>query len=420
MDGHASLDRFQAHCKWEKSGRMFLGDWTSGKSHVPGHWVSWQGGGKMTGRTVSRFSWGDSEETREQDDSLTPSPRRWTKVVAIVVCAAIGLGLLGFLSRRFEQSASVRSPQEPQQPEKFPSGDSMFAETVVVTLPATADELVAEGKRLADELMASFPDSPQALLLGGRIFDLFGDLDKAEDCWEKCLELAPEFAPAWYHLGEAASLQGEYGEAVKCLEKAIQYDPSRYRMEVVPFLADSLMNIGKAEEAVAVMEKAAAVGPLPMEGLTLLGNGYLELKDFEKAKQKFEEALAIDRNSASLHYALARTFAGLREPEKARQHREEYARLTAQRLAGAPRARAQLRARDAADVRPLARECYLATGEFYAEHNNKEQAERLWLKAAAVDPRSAKPRRLLEQLYRLQGRPESAVLIMRGIASEGR
>ena len=25
--------------------RMFLGDWTSGKSHVPGHWVSWEGGG---------------------------------------------------------------------------------------------------------------------------------------------------------------------------------------------------------------------------------------------------------------------------------------------------------------------------------------------------------------------------------------
>jgi hypothetical protein len=24
---------------------MFLGDWTSGKSHVPGHWVSWEGGG---------------------------------------------------------------------------------------------------------------------------------------------------------------------------------------------------------------------------------------------------------------------------------------------------------------------------------------------------------------------------------------
>jgi hypothetical protein len=25
--------------------RMFLGDWTAGKSHVPGHWVSWEGGG---------------------------------------------------------------------------------------------------------------------------------------------------------------------------------------------------------------------------------------------------------------------------------------------------------------------------------------------------------------------------------------
>ena len=25
--------------------RVFLGDWTSGKSHVPGHWVSWEGGG---------------------------------------------------------------------------------------------------------------------------------------------------------------------------------------------------------------------------------------------------------------------------------------------------------------------------------------------------------------------------------------
>ncbi len=25
--------------------RLYLGDWTSGKSHVPGHWVSWEGGG---------------------------------------------------------------------------------------------------------------------------------------------------------------------------------------------------------------------------------------------------------------------------------------------------------------------------------------------------------------------------------------
>ncbi len=369
----------------------------------------------MTGEAWPDPRWGDSGDITQRDHSLTPPPRRWLLVIAVVVCAGLGAGLAGRLWWRPGQTSPVQSRQRPQQKAAASAGR---LSPPAVLLPATPEEFVTDAKRLADELMASFPESPQAFLLGGRIYYAFGDVARAKDCWQQCLRVNPEFAQGWCSRGEGAWEHGEFAEAAGYLQKAVEYG-SRLDQKQVFLLADSLMNIGKAEEAVAVLEKAAEAGPLPLFGLFLLGNGYLELEEHEKAKQQFEAALAVDPHSASVHYGLVRAFAGLGQAEKAQKHREEYARLKSQELTQTARSRSELRKRDWADVRPLARECYLNAGKIYAVHGVVEEAERLWLRAAALDPENPRPRTLLESLYRQQGRHKEAVLISRGIASEG-
>lgn len=368
----------------------------------------------MTPEPKPNPTWGDSEESGEESHSHTPSSRRWRFVIAVIVCVAVGVGLVEYLRPPPEEPSPVRFEQ-PQEVVSFPSplpGEAL-------PLPATPEEFVADAKGLADEVMASFPDSPQAFLLGGRIYYAFGDAAKAHDCWEQCLQRDPEFAQGWCSRGEAAWEYGRFAEAAGFFEKAIRYSP-RLDQKQVFLLADSLMNVGRAEEAVAALEEAAQKGPLPTFGLFLLGNGYLELKEYGKAREQFEAALAIDPQSASVHYGLARAFAGLGQTEKAQRHRGEYAKLKGQELAQTARARPELRKLDWADVRPIARECYLNAGKIYAVHGGVEEAEKLWLRAVALDPESPRPRRLLEVLYRQQGRAEEAAFILRGTASEDR
>ena len=357
---------------------------------------------------------GDSEESCQQDQSLAPLSRRRLLLIAVIVSGGIGLGLVECLRRPSEEPLPVRL----EQPQQAPASPRPRVDEAL-PLPATPEQFVADAKGLADEMMASFPDNPQAFLLGGRIYYAFGDAAKAHDCWEQCLQLDPQFAQGWCSRGEAAWEYGRFAEAAAFFGKAIAYS-SRLDQKQVFLLADSLMNVGRAEEAVAALEEAAKEAPLPTFGLFLLGNGYLELKQYGKAREQFEAALGIDPQSANVHYGLARAFAGLGQAEKAQKHREEYAKRKGQELARTADARPELRKLDWADVRPIARECYLNAGKIYAVHGGEEEAEKLWLRAVALDPQSPRPRRLLEMLYRQQGRPEEALFISRGMASEGR
>jgi len=358
--------------------------------------------------------WGDSEGPHDEESRVAPALRRWPRAFAIGICAAVVVGLLGRVWWNSERPPPAPSQPRPQQP----AVSTPRSPPDTAPLPATPREFVADAKQLADDLITSFPDSPQAYLLGGRIHYAFGDVGKAKDCWEKCLEVNSEFAPAWCSRGEAAWEHGQFAEAAGYLENAIRYNPQLDQKQVF-LLADSLMNVGRAEEAVAVLQKAAGVGPLPPFGLFLLGNGYLELKEYKAAKEQFTAALALDPHSANVHYGLARAFAQLGQPEKAGEHRAEYATLKSQELAQTERSRPELRKRDWADVRPVARECYLNAGKIYAVHGDLDAAEKLWLKAVALEPRNPVPRKLLEVLYQQQGRQRDAILIARGIPSEG-
>jgi tetratricopeptide (TPR) repeat protein len=279
--------------------------------------------------------------------------------------------------------------------------------------PAAPEDLVAEAKELAAELVKTFPESPHALTLAGRIHYAFGDATAADACWTACLARNPDFTEASRSLGEAAWEHGNYDKAVPYLQKALAAN-ARPDDKHLLFLADSLLSAGRAQEAARVLEQAAENGPLPTHGLCFLGQAYLETKQYEKAKSRFQETLALDAQSFRAHYGLATVLARLGQPEEARKHRQQYAELKSQVLAQSDRMRAEMRKRDLSNVRPLVRDCHQNAGTICANRARLQEAEEHWLRALALEPQNPQVRKLLELLYREQGRTQEALLISRG------
>jgi len=262
-------------------------------------------------------------------------------------------------------------------------------------------------------MVRNLPNTPAALLLAGRIHYAFNDRTQADACWQRCVEVAPDFAEAWCSIGEAAWEHGEFERAAQHLRRALELN-RHLEPKKVFFLADSLLNIGEAAEAVEVLETLDRRDPLPPFGLFLLGHAYAEQGVYDQARKRFEAALSADPKAINVHYALARVLDRLGEPQKAEFHRQEYARLKGQELQQIYESRTSLRRIDWADVRPLARECFLNAGRVYASRQRWEDAERHWRRALEVDRENAETRLLLAALYRQQGRYEEAERAERG------
>ncbi len=334
-----------------------------------------------------------------------PAPlpqRRWPLAVVLL----IGLGIAAIVVERLsrpphevrEHSAGQPGAGDRATVPEVPPADSPPA-------PASTEELIAEAKQMADQLVESFPDHGPAIFLAGRIQEAFGNATKAVDGWERCLKLDPQFADARAALGAAAWQRGDFEKAVAYLETATAAEPRLLR-ENIYGLADSLMNLGRANEAIAVLDRASRIGPLSANGLMVRAQAYLQRKDYEKAKEQFEAALAAEPRLAGAHYGLATALGHLGQPEEAQTHREEYAKRSREELAiwdrmhGAGRKTEKV---DPAQVRALVAGFYVGVGRVYALRGRADRAEQCWLRAVAIHPQGHEARQHLEALYRQLG-----------------
>jgi Flp pilus assembly protein TadD len=173
-------------------------------------------------------------------------------------------------------------------------------------------------------------------------------------------------------------------------------------------MTDALMSTGRPEEVVAVLEPLRKTQPASARAAVALGHAYLQLKEYEKAKREFLEAVALDPGSAKAHFALAQACARLGDEPNARKHREQYAKLKASEMAASDGMRVDRLKTDLVDPHPLAARFLAWTAEIYASHGRVDEAEQLWGTSLAIDPTNAETRRLLKMLYSAQGRGEEA------------
>ena len=357
-------------------------------------------------------AWDESRE-RNHTDALASRPRRSTGgghkrgrpwiLVALAGCGAVVAGMWFLVPAMHRVPGSLQS--QPAQ-----SADSRSA----VRLPPIAPKpevaaLIKEAQQVAARLAAQYPDAAGAHDVNGWMWFRFGKSAEAVKCWQKCLELDPGFARAWYWLGVCAFEHEDYERAAACFRKNLELEPRS--VTTLVHLANALIKAGKMQEALAVLEQGRQLRPDFVPTLVLLGQTYLHQKRYDEAEKTLRRAIAVAPDYTNAYYGLATVCARLGRKEEARAFREQFRMLKRKDYQAE---RAALKAyEDIVPVREGVAVVYTSAARVYLAHGDIEEAEKHWLRAAELDGNAVECRMALASLYREAGRKDDALPLVR-------
>lgn len=160
-------------------------------------------------------------------------------------------------------------------------------------------QLVTEGKmdeaaKVLREATKSNPEDSKAQFLLGIALYNQQDFQGAIKAYEKAIAIDPKNVEAYNNLGNVYRDQKNYEKAEEYYRKAIEVNTLfSYGYTNLALMLDST---GKKADAVGVLELGAKNMPTNLDLLSLLGNFYIETKDWNKAIATYEQILTVDPN----------------------------------------------------------------------------------------------------------------------------
>lgn len=132
---------------------------------------------------------------------------------------------------------------------------------------------------------------PLAHLNLGEVYGKTGKISLAIIEWEQAIQQDPFLLPAYFNLGTALMMQGEYNRAenylLKCLEINNKHEPALFN------LALTTQKQMHWQESIDRFNNYIAVTGLRPSALTQIGFNYLNLNDWKNAQSFFEKSLSI-------------------------------------------------------------------------------------------------------------------------------
>ncbi|MFL2947667.1 MAG: tetratricopeptide repeat protein [Nitrospinales bacterium] len=132
---------------------------------------------------------------------------------------------------------------------------------------------------------------PLAHLNLGEVYGKTGKISLAIIEWEQAIQQDPSLLPAYFNLGTALMMQGEYNRAenylLKCLEINNKHEPALFN------LALTKQKQMHWKESINRFNNYIAVTGLRPSALTQIGFNYLNLKDWTNAQSFFEKSLRL-------------------------------------------------------------------------------------------------------------------------------
>ncbi|MDQ3473799.1 MAG: tetratricopeptide repeat protein [Acidobacteriota bacterium] len=152
---------------------------------------------------------------------------------------------------------------------------------------AQADNNSAQAKTHLDKLLTLFPNDKRVHQLAGNYYRGQGDDQMGAQAFRKATEIDKNYAAAYNQLGYALSDQGNYKEAEKAFQDYIKLrsnSPNPYDS-----YAELLLKTGRYDESIAQYKKALEKDPAFVASLAGIGNNYIFKRDYEKARQSYQE-----------------------------------------------------------------------------------------------------------------------------------
>ncbi|HEY7724000.1 MAG TPA: tetratricopeptide repeat protein [Anaeromyxobacteraceae bacterium] len=205
-------------------------------------------------------------------------------------------------------------------------------------------EAFAEAAAECRELLRRMPYHAPAWLTLAYALARRGSLDEAVDAYRRAVEVSPRHAlDAWNETGRIELHRGRHEAAAEAFRRALELDRDRARASDLLYnLAHALRRSGRAGEAAATLEKAAASyredlrrEPRSAAAHYGLANALAEGRDLAGAAEHFRAAAEIDPADPEAHRGLVEALQALGRPGEA----AEAAQRGARALAAAGRAR---------------------------------------------------------------------------------
>ena len=326
----------------------------------------------------------------------------------IIVCAAIVAVFIAILLLGTARKSQI-SKQLPQTnaasvtPEK--TGQAVAPAEPNLTAEQQDRALREEQLDVARNLLAAFPDDTNAAFLIGMAYFEQGNAVEAEKYLEKSLELRPLRADACDHLGRIALLKGQYDEALTLFRRTIEIDPGRPGIHFR--IAKALVFLGKLEDAVSELQKDIELFPDAGQSYGLLGETYLQLKNYQKAKDNFEAAIRTKPDYTKAYYGLATACARLGLKNESKEAQRKFKQLEVEDQKAGRHWRQVLE--PLVVTRTSVAHTHTDIGRVYNEKGYPDKAEQLWQKAAILDPNNIDCRFHLSALYLKDSRPLDAL-----------
>ncbi|MHC4627733.1 MAG: tetratricopeptide repeat protein, partial [Planctomycetota bacterium] len=257
----------------------------------------------------------------------------------------------------------------------------------------------------AERLLTEFPTDPAAHVLKASMHYNLGDSAAAEKWLANSLELDPNMAAAYDMLATIAFEKGDAERTVALCTKALDLAPDvpavRHRM------GKALLDLGQAKESIAAMQETIESFGGSSETFYLLGQGYLQSKDYEKSKDSFLVAIELVPNHTQAYFGLFTACARLGERAEADRYKQRFRELDAQdrKTLGEEDRRDSAPSGLSLERRVVAKTC-MGAGQVYLKHQRLERAEDLWHRAAEIDPDDMMCRAQLVALFQQQSRQQ--------------
>ena len=133
-----------------------------------------------------------------------------------------------------------------------------------------------------------------------------GYLESTLDCYDKVIEIKPDFHEAWINRSKVLDRLGRYQEATTnyCTAIALQSGNKKVLLDYWHQRGDELTNLGQHKEAIAAYEKALEIDPKFHLAWNNLGNALNDLGRNSEAIAAYETALEIDPKYDDAWYGL--------------------------------------------------------------------------------------------------------------------
>lgn len=145
-------------------------------------------------------------------------------------------------------------------------------------------------------------ESLQDLMDKAKEAQLAGKLDQAADLYGAALRIRPRWAPAEYGLGQIATIQKNYQEAVELFSQALRDDPSLVNAYL--FRGIALFNLQKPDQALPSLERFYRLRPNDPEIRFFLAGTYNALENHSKAAEYYVAQLEVTPERTELWYFL--------------------------------------------------------------------------------------------------------------------